>query len=145
MTAYPFPENLLRRLRLNGSCVEFTGCTDRGYGLVRTPLGVRKAHRVMWELMVGPIPDGKVLDHLCRNRGCVNPAHLEVVTQGENVLRGIGPVAVNARKTHCKNGHEFTEENTIIRREGWRGCRTCSREYPSRLPASVGSPGGCLS
>lgn len=85
------------------------------------------AHRVSYEHFVGPIPDGLQLDHLCRNRGCVNPAHLEPVTQRENLLRGIGFSAVNATKTRCDNGHAFTPENTY-RWHGSRYCRACRRE-----------------
>lgn len=86
------------------------------------------AHRVAHELYVGPIPQGLQIDHLCRNTRCVNPAHLEAVTQRENVLRGVGFAAVNARKTHCIRGHEFTPENTIIQCGGKRACRTCVYE-----------------
>ena len=72
---------------------------------------------------------GLQLDHLCRNRGCVNPAHLEPVTRKENVLRGVGFAAQNARKTHCPRGHEYDEANTYLRPgRGSRHCRTCDRE-----------------
>lgn len=84
----------------------------------------RLAHRVAYEWSIGPIPEGMVIDHLCRNRQCVNPSHLEVVTNVENVMRGYSIWAINARKTHCKRGHEFTPENTI-ERNGTRACRTC--------------------
>jgi hypothetical protein len=89
------------------------------------------AHRYAYEQLIGPIPEGLSLDHLCRNPRCVNPAHLEPVTHRENVVRGIGVPAVNARKTHCKRGHPFSEANTRVRlkkgRPG-RECRTCIRE-----------------
>ena len=92
------------------------------------------AHRVAYELLIGPIPDGLTLDHLCRNRGCVNPFHCEPVTNGENVLRGEGPPAQNARKTHCKNGHPYTEENTYRSpTSGWRKCKVCRAEWNVKL------------
>lgn len=90
------------------------------------------AHRYAYEQFVGPIPDGLQLDHLCRNRGCVNPAHLEPATNRVNVLRGMGPTALNARKTHCKRGHPLVPENLYIlagpSRGGYvsRECKTCN-------------------
>lgn len=87
----------------------------------------RLAHRVAFEWARGAIPDGLVLDHICRVRHCVNPDHLEPVTSGENVLRGISASAINARKTHCLRGHEFTRENTWTSRRGERHCRECTR------------------
>jgi hypothetical protein len=75
-------------------------------------------------LMVGQIPDGLTLDHLCRNRRCVNPAHLEAIPHSENIRRGKSPSALNRLKTHCKRGHAYTQENTHIH-NGERHCRTC--------------------
>lgn len=97
-----------------------------GYGNIKVAGRMQLAHRVSYEMTRGPIPDGLVLDHLCRNRACVNPAHLEAVTFRENVLRGAGYTAEQARKTHCKNGHEFTAENTYVWRDQ-RHCRACNR------------------
>lgn len=75
------------------------------------------------------IPHGLVPDHLCRNRPCVNPWHIEIVTHRENTLRGTAPTAVNAAKTHCVHGHEFTPENTYVSPQGWRWCRACKRSF----------------
>lgn len=80
-------------------------------------------HREMYIALVGEIPEGLVLDHLCRNRSCINPDHLEPVTDGENIRRGI---SANGLKTHCKHGHEFTPDNIIIVTDGYRNCRICS-------------------
>jgi hypothetical protein len=88
-------------------------------------------YRWLFELVIGPVPAGLVLDHLCRQRRCVNPAHLEPVTARENILRGEGPAAVNTRRTTCQRGHEFTPENTLLSRRADRGsrvvrlCRIC--------------------
>lgn len=90
------------------------------------------AHRIAYELAVGPIPLGKQIDHLCRNRRCVNPAHLEAVTQRQNLLRGLGSSALNARKTRCKRGHPFDDENTYMDRAGRRQCRACRRLHAQR-------------
>lgn len=102
-----------------------------GYGhLSRSGRNVR-AHRHVYNLLVGPIPEGLVLDHLCRVHNCVNPTHLEVVTVGENTRRGTGPVARNAVKTHCASGHAFDELNTYRYSRG-RRCRTCNTEAKRR-------------
>ena len=87
-----------------------------------------KAHRMAYELLIGPIPEGHTIDHLCRVRSCVNPSHLEPVTCRENLLRGEGLTAQYARRTHCAQGHEFTEDNIYWSKEGARVCRTCSTQ-----------------
>ena len=105
-----------------------------GYGQFKAGHRVVKAHRFAYELLVGPIPaetpDGQraVLDHLCRVRRCVNPAHLEVVSHAENCLRGESLNAKNARKTHCVHGHEFDDANTYVTKLGRRRCRRCRRD-----------------
>jgi hypothetical protein len=97
-----------------------------GYGTVAIKGKRMQAHRVSYEAFVGPIPTMMVLDHLCRNRPCVNPLHLDVCTIGENVMRGDTIGARNAAKTHCIRGHEFTPENTINLTRGGRVCKVCS-------------------
>src|SRR3990167_2682493 len=100
--------------------------TRTGYGHLRSqPWRGETTHRFFYELLVGPIAEGLELDHLCRNRACVNPLHLEPVTARINTLRGLGPSARNARKTHCARGHEFTEENTYHHVPEHRACRAC--------------------
>lgn len=112
-------------------CWEWQNSKTLGYGRVKFRGRLDLAHRVAYEVLVGPIPAGLHLDHLCRNRGCVNPAHLEPVTQRENILRGTGPAAVNAAKTHCVNGHSLADARMIRRgkdRRPTRDCRTCHNE-----------------
>lgn len=113
-------------------CWTWVGCTtDDGYGRFKLGNSAVGAHRVSYQHFVGPIPEGLQLDHLCRNRCCVNPTHLEPVTVRENVLRGNGPGGINARKTHCPSGHPLEGENLEMGRNGDRAvrrCRTCRRE-----------------
>lgn len=99
-----------------------------GYADVSQAGRTRRAHIVEWEAANGPVPEDLELDHLCRVRNCVNPAHLEAVTAQVNVLRGFSPAAFNAMKTHCQHGHEFTPENTALVPTG-RKCRACSVKY----------------
>jgi hypothetical protein len=99
-----------------------------GYGKVWHEGRNAYAHRITYERFRQPIPTGLTIDHLCRVRNCVNPWHLEPVTMRENLLRGTGASAVNAKRTHCAQGHEFTEENTGVRKTGERYCRACRRE-----------------
>ena len=112
-------------------CWEFIGyVAPNGYGQLgrNTP-----AHRVAWESARGPIPEGFHVDHLCRNTICVNPDHLEPVTQRENLRRGIGFAGLNAAKTHCDAGHEFTEDNIYYRPDRLgRLCRECRRAVSAR-------------
>lgn len=93
------------------------------------------AHRLSYSIAKGEIPRGLTLDHLCRNRACVNPDHLEAVPIRVNNLRGSGFAAINAVKTHCPNGHPYDERNTSVD-DGSRKCRRCKRER-ARGPISV--------
>lgn len=112
-------------------CWEFTSCLNKaGYALFYLGHGHMQASRAAYILMVGPIPEGMFIDHLCRNLCCVNPKHLEPVTPSENVRRGMGRSGCRIRSAHCRKGHEFTPENTIYQKGGkHRSCRTCRRAY----------------
>lgn len=120
------PPDLRRRVALGtNGCWQWTGSVHPNtcYGRVFGPDG-GQAHRLVYEQLIGSIPEGLVIDHLCRNRSCVNPAHLEVVTSRVNTLRGFGVSATNARKTHCLYGHELEGQNLRVYK-GKRVCRAC--------------------
>lgn len=118
-------------------CWEWRGARDvTGYGRVRFGGRLLLVHRAVYELVVGAIPAGLQIDHLCRNRSCCNPDHLEPVTRRENILRGVSVVARNAVKTHCIRGHEFTLENTRATGTGNRACRACEPIRARALAAS---------
>jgi len=121
----------------NSGCWLWTGAENgQGYGVIGPGGCSRKnphvmAHRLSHEMFKGAIPDGYVVDHLCRNPSCVNPDHLEAVTEKVNINRGISAERIRAKfafVTHCKNGHEYTEDNTYrYTANGYqhRGCRIC--------------------
>jgi len=122
------PSRWQRRITVDSNgCWIWNGTRDtKDYGAIYSGCKRRvPAHRVIYVFLMGPIPEGKLLDHLCRVHPCVNPAHLEPVSNKENVLRGISFAAVNAQKSHCSNGHEFTDGNTYRRTDGTRDCRIC--------------------
>lgn len=110
-------------------CWLWTGTVSRGYGVASTG----PAYRVMYELVVGPVSSDLEVDHLCRNRLCINPSHLEAVMASENQQRTI-PYRL---KTHCKNGHLMEGSNLATKSDGRRRCRTChateQRERKRRL------------
>jgi hypothetical protein len=121
-----------------------TGCTEwlaslrNGYG----QMGVSSkrteyAHRIAWELQVGPIPDGLWIDHKCRNRACVNVEHLRLVTPRQNALENNScPTAINAAKTRCDHGHPFDDANTRHLAGGGRNCRACDSDFQRNSPTA---------
>ncbi|MEU9576278.1 HNH endonuclease signature motif containing protein [Streptomyces chilikensis] len=106
-----------------------------GYGRFSVNRTPQYAHRVAYEALVEPTPEGLVIDHLCRNRACVNVAHMEAVTNRINILRGQTVTGANAAKTHCKHGHPFSPENTRLTSNGRRACRTCHRIWREQRTA----------
>jgi len=114
-----------------GPCWLWTGATQKsGYGGINIAGRRHLVHRVAYEFVIGPIPDGLEIDHTCGTRNCVNPEHLEVVSHAENMRRGYWTT-----KTHCRNGHEFTPDNTKIEVGGYRRCLTCRRATDARRRA----------
>lgn len=120
-------------------CELWRGSVDRetGYGFIFAGTKALRAHRVAWEAKHGPVPEGLVLDHLCRNRACVNLDHLEPVTHRVNVLRGVGPTARNAAKTHCNRGHELAGANMRRDRRGRRVCHQCELIQSRKKRAAI--------
>ena len=143
MTVASLPKQVADRIEIDAKsgCWIWTGAKRGGspreghYGGLSVGGKQMYAHRYVYELLVGPIPHGLVVDHLCRVRRCVNPAHIEPVTERENLIRGNGVSGINSRRTHCAQGHEFTPENTHIDPRGHRRCRTCNRVYLARWHA----------
>lgn len=120
-------ERFWEKVEMSADCWLWTACkTSLGYGQFRAAGRVTVyAHRWSYENSKGAIPDGLVLDHLCRTTSCVRPDHLEAVTQRINVLRGESPSAKQARQTHCMNDHELAGRNLITDAHGKRRCREC--------------------
>ena len=109
-------------------CAVWPGSKHGGYGVTTLEGKQYYVHRLLYERFVGPVPEGRVLDHIvCDNRACANFTHLRVCTDGENVMRADTPISRNARKTHCPHGHPYAGENLRLNPDGSRGCRTCER------------------
>lgn len=140
----PILERLLAKVDKNGPIPEYapelgpcwiwTGAvlnkrSSHPYGQLNVSGRPNLTHRLMYEQMVGPIPDGLELDHLCRVPACCRPSHLEAVTHRENMRRSVGWPGMKARQTHCKRGHLFDEANTRIDKDGNRQCRACAHMH----------------
>lgn len=124
----------------DGECWLWRGATCQGYAMTTVQGKHWYVHRLVYAVMVGPIPDGYVIDHLCRKRNCANPQHLEAVTHEENVRRGS-----RGAMTECSKGHAYTEENTYFYKRGkspeWhRKCRVCRRDNYDKQARAAGVP-----
>ena len=130
----PLAERLWKMVEKSDGCWTWKGrrC-DHGYGRISDKGKQRHASRVAFEVTHGPLPSNLTVDHLCRNRLCCRPDHLEAVTNRENVLRGNGHSAIAARRSTCAKGHPYTPENTRIYKGHKRQCRICAREWNTRL------------
>lgn len=138
LTKYSAQDILGNAEELNGCWIWRGSMYAKGYGKIGRR-GIM-AHRIAYEICKGDVPKDLCLDHLCKNRACINPDHLEIVTLVENVMRGESQHAVNARKTHCVNGHEFTPSNIYVHpHRKTRDCKICRnrrcRDYRMRLMA----------
>lgn len=121
-------DRLQEYVEVQGSCWTWIRSrSDRGYGVHSRNHRLRYAHRTVYQLLIGPVPKGLELDHLCLNKACVNPDHLEPVTHRVNVLRApTAKAAIYARRTACNRGHPFDDVNTLFS-QGYRRCRECHR------------------
>ena len=131
-------DRILARIEREGECWIFAGSKHpQGYGQVHNPGGSRLVHVIVYQRMIGPVPEDMELDHLCRREACCNPAHLEPVTHGENVRRGRSDGGrANRAKTHCPQNHPYDEANTRWYRGG-RRCRACDRERHAAARVAV--------
>ena len=151
-TTRPLVDRLLEKIDIQeDGCWLWNAARDvAGYGRFRVATGTKTtallAHRVVYEVFVGPIPDGLTLDHVwargCVHRHCVNPAHLEPVTNRENILRSESASALSARRTHCDYGHELTEDNVyrMPAHPTERYCRVCKRARDQEWWRTTGGP-----
>jgi hypothetical protein len=124
----PLEQRFWSRVIKTGDCWLWENPKKSGYGEIKIDGKMEKAHIISYRMDIGPVPKGLELDHLCRNRSCVRPDHLEAVTHIVNVRRGLAG-AYNKIKTNCRNGHPFSGENLRIRPNGKRNCRACYRKY----------------
>jgi len=141
-------ENFWAKVDKSGDCWLWTAAKTRdGYGKFNVGRKQVLAHRATYTMLVGEIPDGLEMDHLCRTRHCVNPTHLEAVTTTQNNLRIPRELAADGRflppwvhsgkdvTGYCRNGHEYTESNTYTYKDGRTDCRTCQRANKAKAAA----------
>jgi len=133
-TPRPAEERFWEKVDASGDCWEWMASRNNlGYGSFRGGRGgTCRAHRFAYEALVGPIPSGYQLDHLCRNRRCVNPDHLEAVTSSENLRRSAHPSVRRRHDLHCQRGHAFAGTNLGHDRHGQRYCKECARQRRTR-------------
>ena len=132
MISKPIQDRFFKKVKKTKRCWFWTGLkTVTGYGDFWIEGGMRRAHRVSYQIAIGEIPAGLQIDHLCRVRHCVNPKHLEAVTQTQNTLRGYGFGAINKRKTACPKGHKY---DVIKFKKGqrFRACSICNRVHSKK-------------
>lgn len=129
-------EHHIKTIKKIDGCWIWQGSVDsKGYGQLMSNGIVWRAHRFFYTNLVGEIPVDYQIDHLCKKKLCVNPEHLEAVTQTENIERS-GAWNYNKAKTHCPQGHEYTSENTLFR-QNKRTCKTCKKNRSKHLTKSV--------
>lgn len=141
--------NTIEDILLNIEYIPWNGCwiwlgkiAKNGYGHVTVNRKTYLTHRFIYEKLKNSIPFGLCLDHLCRNRDCVNPDHLEPVSSRENILRGVSCAAINFNKTECQYGHLYTEKNLYICPKGKRECKQCRRNNAKRYQLKKAVPFG---
>lgn len=123
-------KKLLTKITKNGECWQWFGNKDRhSYGKIWIKGKLKTAHRVSYEIFVGEIKEGMAIDHICRNRSCINPKHLRQLTWAQNAMASDGICPTFKKRTHCKNGHPFSGSNLVIYKNqpNARKCRTCIR------------------
>ena len=132
----PLEERFWSKVLKTDGCWIWQGGLDYdGYGQIKN-VGTDRAARVSWRIANGAIPKGLVVDHICRVRSCVNPSHLRLLTNTQNILCGEGVTARNARKTHCPRGHALEGDNLYRYPDGRRSCQTCQRARKAALRAN---------
>lgn len=132
-------ERVLQKINIDDKgCWNWTGYLDQsGYAVYRFKEGSSRVARWLYEKTVAPIPKPLTIDHVCRNRACINPKHMEPVTMRENLMRGDSFSGINHRKTVCVHGHEYSESNTGKAKAGGRFCKTCQRDRAKRYRAKL--------